>query len=279
VVSPFAERGEQLEEQMSEIETEVGPVIGHLQADTFCQGCGYNLHTQAVMRDARLGILVCRCPECGRFAPAGLATTAARVWLNRLILLLLVFWMLFIVALFALCTTFLGIAAYGHVMNNVRFSQVGVPKAPGRSVYVYAIYTPQPADKDAAERQLYEQVAMALLAVALGTITGGLFSVVLWHLKSSWRALAWIPPLLGCGIAAVAWVNDPWAVLIWRWGLCWIVAYYFLESAAVGAGLLLGRPIARGLLRILLPPAPRQHLAFLWTVDGKRIITSSAGEK
>jgi hypothetical protein len=248
-----------------------GPVIGHIQTDTFCEGCGYNLHTQAVMRDARLAILVCRCPECGRFAPAGLATTATRVWLNRLILLLLVLWMLFILALFALCTTFLGMAAYGHVMNNVRLTQVGVPSAPGRSAYVYAIYASQPADKDAAERQFYEQVAMALRAVALGTITGGLFSVVLWHLKSGWRVLAWLSPLLGCGVALLIWVNDPMAVLIWRWGLWWIVGYFFLESTAVGAGLVLGRPIARGLLRILLPPSPRQHLAFLWTVDGKQL--------
>ena len=256
---------------MSQSPDAVGQVIGHIQTDTFCEGCGYNLHTQAVMREERLGILVCRCPECGRFAPAGVATTATRVWLNRLILLLLVFWMLFIVALFALCTTFLGMAAYGHVMNKVKFAQVGVPGAPGQSINVYAIDTPKPGDQDAAERQFYEQIAMAAVAVVLGALAGGLFSVVLWHLKSGRRALAWLPPLVGCGVASLIWVNDPTAILIWRWGLWWIVAYFFIESAAVGAGLLLGRPIARGLLRILLPPAPRQHLAFLWTIDGKQL--------
>lgn len=252
-----------------------GPVIGHIQTDTFCEGCGYNLHTQAVMRDQRLGILVCRCPECGRFAPAGLATTATRVWLNRLILLLLVFWMLFILALFALCTTFLGMVAYGHVMNNVKFAQVGMTNAPRRSLYVYAIDTPKPADKEAVEREFYEGIVMAALAAALGGLTGGLFSVVLWHLKSGRRALAWLPPLLGCGVASVIWVNEPMAVMIWRWGLYWIVGYFFMESAAIAVGLLLGRPIARGLLRILLPPNPRQHLAFLWMIDGKQLKPSS----
>ena len=260
---------------MTQAPDAAGPVIGHIQTDTFCQGCGYNLHTQAVMREERLGILVCRCPECGRFAPAGIATTATRVWLNRLILLLLVFWMLFILSLFALCSTFLGMIAYGHVMNDVRVAQVGVSNARGRSLPVYSIYHPEPGDKDAAEREVYEQIAMAAVAVALGVFTGGLFSVVLWHLKAGLRALAWLPPLVGCSVAALAWVNDPMAVMIWRWGLWQIVGYFVLECAAVGVGLMLGRPIARGLLRILLPPAPRQHLAFLWTIDGKQLKLSS----
>ncbi|MDB5300946.1 MAG: hypothetical protein JWO87_2609, partial [Phycisphaerales bacterium] len=59
---------------MNEIESEaqVGPVISNIHTDTFCESCGYNLHTQAVVRDERLGLLICRCPECGRWAAAGL---------------------------------------------------------------------------------------------------------------------------------------------------------------------------------------------------------------
>src|SRR5690348_9086636 len=126
----------------------VGPVIGHMQTDTFCEGCGYNLHTQAVMRDQRLGIIVCRCPECGRFAPAGQGATATRVWLNRAATLFLTLWVLFVMVLFSLCALFLGMIAYGHVMNNVTWTQVTesvVPKTgkftPAR--YEYRINTPQ----------------------------------------------------------------------------------------------------------------------------------------
>jgi len=65
---------------MTARETELGPVIGHVQTDTFCEGCGYNLHTQAVVREARLGILICRCPECGAACkaadPAGVSPAA-----------------------------------------------------------------------------------------------------------------------------------------------------------------------------------------------------------
>jgi hypothetical protein len=50
-----------------------------------------------------------------------------------------------------------------------------------------------------------------------------------------------------------------------------VLSFILLESAGLGVGLLLGRPVARALLRILVPPKPRQHLAFLWTIDGKRL--------
>lgn len=256
-----------------------GPVVGHIQTDTFCQGCGYNLHTQAVMRDDRLGILVCRCPECGRFAAAGQSTPAANPWLNRLALLLLVLWVLFVLGLLALCTTFLGMTAYGHVMNNVRWVSVQGPIAPMQSGYRYTIEVPDAGDKNAVGRQLTEQLVMGAVAAALGGLTGGLFSVVLWHLKWPWRALAWLAPVIGCTVAALAWVSDPAALFVWRWGLRWIATYLILEGVTVGAGLLLGRPVVRGVLRLLLPPRPLQHLAFLWTVDGKRMVTSSGGEK
>lgn len=264
---------------MTQLPDAVGPVLGHIQTDTFCEGCGYNLHTQAVMRDHRLGIMVCRCPECGRFAAAGQATPAARPWLNRLVVMLLVAWVLFILALFALCTAFLGMSAYGHVMNNVRWVSTHVPNVPAQTYYRYVIVVPAAGDKEAATRQLVEQVVMGALAAALGAFTGGLFSVVLWHLKWPWRALAWLPPIVGCSFAAFVWLNDPAALFIWQWGLRWITTYLVLECVAIGAGLMFGRSIVRGVLGILLPPGPLQHLAFLWTVDGKRIVTSFDGEK
>jgi hypothetical protein len=47
-------------------------------------------------------------------------------------------------------------------------------------------------------------------------------------------------------------------------------------QAAVGcAGLLLGvkfgRSVSRTFIRIVIPPKPRQALAFLWQVDGKKL--------
>jgi len=269
---------------MTRADEAVGPVIGHMQTDTFCEGCGYNLHTQAVMRDERLGLVVCRCPECGRFAAAGHGTAVTRVWLNRAATLGLGIWVLFALALFALCSLFLGMVSYGHVMNNVTWTQVqqSVVGKTGKftqAQYEYRIRTPQPEDPFWAERQRFQELALGAIAVGLGLLTGSLFTVLLWHVRWPWRALAWMPPLLGCCVAALIWVNDSMALAIWQWGLNWIIVYCLMECAAVFIGLWLGRPIVRGMLRLILPPKPRQHLAFLWTIDGKQLTFSSGGKR
>jgi hypothetical protein len=41
-------------------------------------------------------------------------------------------------------------------------------------------------------------------------------------------------------------------------------------------GILLGRPLARQIARTIIPPKPRQVLAFLWIVDGKKFPGPSA---
>src|SRR5438093_4740973 len=80
-----------------------------LEVDVFCVECGYNLHSQTVVRDERLGIFVCRCPECGRFHPAGVGVTATTTWAARLATMLLAFWVL--IVLFALFWVVIGLGA------------------------------------------------------------------------------------------------------------------------------------------------------------------------
>jgi hypothetical protein len=267
---------------MTAIETEVGPVVGKVQTDTFCPGCGYNLHTQAVLRDERLGILICRCPECGRFAAAGQTTTAARVWLNRLAGALLAGWICFVLLLFALCALFLGMLAYGHTMEMTEFHQVTAPPAKNQAValspapavprvyrYEYRIRQFAADDVDGRRQMITNQVILGCLAGALGMLTGVLFAALLWHVNGAARLLAFLPVAVGCGLVAFGWNNDLMTAPIRDWGLRQIGFYFLLESVAVGIGLLIGRPIARGLVRLLVPPKPRQHLAFLWIIDGK----------
>src|SRR5690348_18374707 len=115
-----------MHELTAEPSSEIGPVVSHLQTDTFCAGCGYNLNTQAVLRDARLDLLICRCPECGRFTAAGQGTSAARVWLNRFGILLLMVWLLFLFVVFGLGSLALGGLSYGSLMSltTVRSQQI-----------------------------------------------------------------------------------------------------------------------------------------------------------
>jgi len=272
---------------MSQLETELGPVVGHVQTDTFCESCGYNLHTQAVVRDQRLGLLVCRCPECGRFSAAGRATSASPIWLNRFATGLLITWILFLLTLFCLCSLFLGLVAYGNLMQDVRFEsfQRPVPNHPGQ-FYPMMRYTLRDTSRSGIEndiewqrRELFEHALLMGVTALLGLLSGGFFSVLLWHVNGWKRALALLPALVGCGWCAVVWSNDPMAVWIRPWGERRLGLVCVGECAAIAVGIYLGRPAARGLLHILLPPKLRQNLAFLWTVDGKRLaVISPSGD-
>lgn len=259
---------------MTDIERDAGATIGLIQTDTFCEGCGYNLHTQAVTRDERLGILICRCPECGRYSAVGQTTTAARVWLNRLATVLLTSWVFFLLVLFALCSFFLGMLAYGHMAEMTEYR----PVAPIQTIkpgyadpYRYLRVVKQiPAnDADQLNEQWWAQAWLAVLTISLGLITGGLFAVLLWHCKGWVRILAFLPAVLGCGVASTGWISEPQAPAMRVWGLLHIGVYLLIDLLAIGIGLLLGRWFARGLIRVLVPPKPRQHLAFLWLTDGK----------
>jgi len=261
---------------MSQVETELGPAIGHIETDVFCEGCGYNLHTQAVMRDPRLGVLVCRCPECGRYGAAGRSTSAARTWLNRFGTALLVVWVLFLLGFFALCTLFLGVVAYGHTMDMTQWVPTGpvttMPASgPFLPRYQYVIREIPANDTFELARARQESRILSTIAIVLGLIVGMVYSAFLWHAKGWRRLFAFLPPLVGCGAAAMIFANDPMTMQIRDWGVAHIAEYLPWECGAVGVGLLIGRPIARFALQILVPPKLRQHLSALWTVDGKRL--------
>jgi hypothetical protein len=267
---------------MSAIETGMGPAVGMVQTDTFCEGCGYNLHTQMVVRDERLGILICRCPECGRYSAVGQTTTAARAWLNRLATILLTGWVFFLLLLFALCSLFLGMIAYGHVgdMTEIRptfntWAATRPARPPNRyyqSRYYPFRYGVRQIPNDATDEQtrhLWAQGWLTFFAVLLGLITGVLFSSLVWHCQGRSRLWGFLPPVAGCGVAGILWFSNPMTELIRDWGLLQIGLFFLVEMVAVGIGLWIGRSFARGLVRILVPPRPRQHLAFLWITDGK----------
>ena len=50
--------------------------------DRHCAGCGFSLVGQPIVREARYGLLIARCPECGRAAPVEDYPVLGR-WANR----------------------------------------------------------------------------------------------------------------------------------------------------------------------------------------------------
>src|SRR3954470_4746813 len=102
-----------------------------LETDTFCVECGYNLHSQAVERDERLGIFVCRCPECGAFHPAGTGITAVSTWMSRLATGLLIVWAIFVLHAIAWICFALGALPILHI-DSFSYSAMVAPD--GREV-------------------------------------------------------------------------------------------------------------------------------------------------
>ena len=97
---------------------------GQIETDAFCGNCQYNLHGQPVTVDERLQLPVCRCPECGRFHPAGVATSSNSVWVRRLGTLLLYLWVATITATVLTICFFLGVLAVASIEYYVQGATV-----------------------------------------------------------------------------------------------------------------------------------------------------------
>ena len=265
-----------------------------LETDLFCENCGYNLHGQPVNRDERLGILLCRCPECGRFHPAGYRTTATSVWLSRFAAALLGFWLLVVIATVVIAAIVFGaitmlhfdMFTYGVQVVNDReveyrstttngtsnwapyYKDTG-EQAPPAVDYRYRVRDfPRRNHNDRWEIQMM-LATMALFAVGTGFLTGMLAVVFLWHWpRRRYLYVALVPFASAAFVAALILTYDFYDY-IRPWLLQRTLYYAAIECIAVILGIYAGRPIARLLIRMFIPPRPRQHLAFLWRIDNK----------
>jgi hypothetical protein len=72
-------------------------------------------------------------------------------------------------------------------------------------------------------------------------------------------------------VALIVWIamqiDRPDADFDWAWP--YVLGDALVQMVGGVLGVMAGRPIARGLIRVLLPPGLRQVLAFIWLVDGK----------
>jgi hypothetical protein len=239
-----------------------------IDLDRFCIDCGYNLRTQVVSLDDRTGIPVVRCPECGRYQSANDTSTALRPWIDRLSSVLLVGWMIAILVIFI----------------YLAIGEVAISYATLDELTIHGGYTTQrigntttttwnssqgslEVKKDVPEYILFMAV---ILTASFGlAFFLGLYVVVVFP---HWRRMAYVvivvvTPLVAAILIALVWRGE--APHLFTWGLTYVSVHAALQIIGGLFGVSLGRPLARLLVRILLPPCIRPRLAYLWLADGK----------
>lgn len=238
------------------------PPIAVIELDRFCEGCGYNLRTQAVVRDERTGIPIVRCPECGRHQSANDTATALRPWMHRLTGLAIGGYVLLMIgALFwlAAAQTAIGYASLEEMTSRER---IEMPMPDGTTRYgrgARVVWTDMP----------YREAFIAAVLAASGSVAflNGVLIVVLmphWRRRHCAYFLIALPSLI--------WLVG---VLIWRdgvphlltWGMTYLTAFAAVQLLGGMTAVALGRPFARMLVRIFIPPSLRPRLAYLWMVD------------
>ncbi len=256
-----------------EIETDqprpIPPLQRHLQMETdlFCFGCGYNLHGQIVTHDERLGFLICRCPECGRFHPAAMGVSATRPWLARLGVMLASLWIFTFLLVVGLGGYFVGLCTYAHLETYT------TGKGAGYSFSADRVMRPLP-NRMTAGSDYYEHwetewklYIFFLVAVSLGI--GVFTAVAMWHQTRLRQRLFLAYPWLIGAVVFGAWWSSYDIDAVFAWSVSIITIYAFFSMIAICLGQLIGRPSVRCVARLIVPPRLLQHVQFLWRCDGK----------
>ncbi|HLL90072.1 MAG TPA: hypothetical protein VK324_12290 [Tepidisphaeraceae bacterium] len=261
---------------------------GMIETDLFCD-CGYNLHGQRVERDARLDLMLCRCPECGRWHPAGQAVAGRSKWLGRLAVSILAVWVLAVAGVLLAGTLVLLGFQFGHANVGIEYKyklpdgrRIEYDPAAGNGAGNWVDEkTRQPVTSAGgfisvpvprATLTDGERAGVAVLcgfAALVAAGMGGTIAVTAWHVRR-WHHL-WVAvlPLAAAGVTYASLLAQVRASPEMRVMVLWLAWFVALQVAAVAVGIALGRPIARGIVRFVVPPGPRQALAFLWRADGK----------
>jgi hypothetical protein len=231
------------------------PMVAAVEIDRYCEGCGYNLRTQPVRRDDRTQVTLVRCPECGRYHAAAQTATPLRPWLQRLGVLGLWAWMLFLVGFGGLLLFLSGVVSYG-TLDELTAWRHG-PQGQYQLVM---------RDRD----EYWAWFLVAVISASAGlAFTGAWLIVVACHhwRKLGYVALAILAPIIPAVIVWLVWRDE--APHLLDWGTRYIAAHLATQWCAALIAVFAGRPLARLLVRVLLPARARTALAFLWLADGK----------
>jgi hypothetical protein len=230
------------------------PILGFLETDLFCRRCGYNLHGQRVWRDGPLGILVCRCPECGTHESAG-RSGIEQLWMSRGTMILVLLWSAMLIGGFATAWQTLADAQWDYVINYLygtgSWDRWGWVHSPTKFDVQYVLPICAAATIGWC----------ASLCIGLGA------AVFLSHLNRWLHYILLLAPIYSGAVHA-------WQTCTICWGTAadWITrplwTQVIIQLALMLFGIQFGRPLARFLLRTLLNRRLLQAVGYLWHIDG-----------
>lgn len=235
------------------------PILTHVETDRFCDRCGYNLRLVPIRREPRTDVPFCRCPECGKFHAANDVSTSGRLWLYRISRILLLLWL----------TASWGAAAI------IVIAQVGIITLMFDQARMWMLYG---APHVPAEAKIAVVGTAIVLSLLLGLLTSSICAVGFSHWKWwSFLLAAVIWPTLAVLMVWLYMINNMRNQIDAALPFVWLLTGANVIGGIIG--IFAGRPLARTMVRALIPPAVWPVLSYLWTIDGKPAPTGEIGSR
>jgi len=235
------------------------PTVAFVEVDRFCAECGYNLHRQSVMRQPETQLLICRCPECGRFHAAGDTTSAGSLWIRRVGRLALVPWILGLLAAAAGLAAAEGGLMVGTLEELTHRQRVTVS---GTGTQWTARI------REMTDERYAVMILLGSLSLAAGAILGAAAVTLCYHWRRrNYLLLVFLVPMIPAVLVALVWRFE--APTLIGFGLKLIAGHCSLFILGGMIGVRFGRPVSRAIIRAALPPRWWPMLGDLWTIDDK----------
>lgn len=273
--------------------------LGFVGGDRPCVSCGFNLRGQAIAREPHYGLPMARCPECGR-ADALMELPRLARWQKRVALWLTLAWLGTL--LLGLLVTF---GTISGATNSIRYVMAEPLKDRILDAYKASFTTDSQLSFALSENLLGAGWENLIDAQAIAHQTPNpLLSPTTATLIELLLTPIYIVPLGVCWGVALGWRPRVQVLAIMLAMTLACITFYHLFFESVGSGLSriglqpainvavallgpklyitpglvlaaslmlgawFGKPVARRLVLLLIPPAARAPLSFLWYVDG-----------
>ena len=261
------------------------PITGVVVGTRLCARCGYNLSGQIIRREPRYHLLVVMCPECGTVSPM-IEYPSLSPWITQVHRLLTSLWVLLLLVLlaatavppfaFALGSSAMMGERYDDAVRHA-FNASGTTR-PFSDWWSTADRGAILADAGGAGGLFGpEVVTLLLLQLPVMVLMGMVWSVLLvgkgWFTRLVWALVLIAVAAAYVAIPALDWYLEDTFRSASEAGRAYVGSVVAPLSLAWSfvillPGMAVGPVLARGLVRVTVPPKLIPSLGFLWTECG-----------